>query len=189
MGHAPHEGGDVQAALVGFDAGRYRLLSDWCYALSALIRFIEVKRARLRPGGSPRGSERLCWTVKAGGNHRDAQFVCEPLVNHCPKDDVRLFMRTLTNDGRDIMDFVQGDIWTPRDVQEDPVSTIDRGLFQQGTGDSLVRRVNSAIVAVPYACPHDPMAHVSHNRLHIGKVEIDQPGNSNQVGDPLHSLP
>ena len=87
------------------------------------------------------------------------------------------------------MNFVQVHIQATSDIQEDAAGPVNGGFFQQGTGNCLVGGLDGTIVTMRHTGPHDSHTHARHDRLHVGKVQIDQAGRRDQVGDALDRLP
>src|SRR5439155_26443764 len=146
---------------VGLDPRRKALLGIGRDALPALVGLVEVTSiasitSTYRWPWGPGSRARLnLGTVKASGNHGDTQLVLEFLVNHLPKDDVGLFMSALTNNGRRLMNFVQGHIQATSDIQEDAAGPVNGGFFQQGTRNRLVGGLDGTIVTMRHTGPHD----------------------------------
>ena len=61
-------------------------------------------------------------------------------------------------------------------------------LFEQRTRDRGLRGLERASIALGDAGSHDRIAHARHDAADIGKVEIDQAGNGDQIADPLRRL-
>ena len=51
-----------------------------------------------------------------------------------------------------------------------------------------LRRLDRAVLALGDAGAHHRHAHAGHDRLHVGEIEVDQPGHEDQIGDPLDRL-
>ena len=76
---------------------------------------------------------------------------------------------------------------TAGDVEQDPHRALDR-LLQQRRGDSDLGRLGGAVLAAGRSDTHQGAAGVAHDRADVSEVEVDEPGNSDQVGDPLDAL-
>src|SRR5437899_3014146 len=64
----------------------------------------------------------------------------------------------------------------------------DRSSFQQRRGNGRLRRFDGPALATSRGSAHDGITHTLHNRLHVGKVAVDDAWNGNDVRDALHRL-
>ena len=74
------------------------------------------------------------------------------------------------------------------DVDENAARTVDCTCFEKRRSNCLLCSVGSSPCSVRGSCTHDGVAHACHNRLHVGKVAIDDSGNGDDVGNTLHAL-
>ena len=59
------------------------------------------------------------------------------------------------------------------------------------SGDAIARCAASMVRFVPARRrrAHHRITHARHDRLHVGEVAVDDAGNRDDVGNPLHALP
>ena len=59
------------------------------------------------------------------------------------------------------------------------------------SGLEIARRAASIARSCAFgdAGAHHRQAHARHDRLHVGEVEVDQPGHEDQIRNPLNRLP
>ena len=87
-----------------------------------------------------------------------------------------------------LLHFLQADVHGAGDVDEDALGPLDRGL-QQGAGNSHPGCFLRLALAGGTAHAHVRHAGIFHDGGHVGKVQIDEAGISDQVRDGLHRLP
>jgi len=109
-------------------------------------------------------------------------------VDHRPEDDVGLFVGRLLDDPRRFLHFVDGQVGAAREVDEDPPRALDGRFVQERARHGLLSRVQGAVLAPADAGPHERHPHAGHDRADIGEVEIDQPGDEDEIGDSLDGL-
>ena len=76
---------------------------------------------------------------------------------------------------------------TARNVEDDAVRAFHGGL-EQRRRDGFLRRVGGAVLAAPLADAHHRRARIAHDRLDVGKIQIDEPGLGDEVADARDSL-
>src|SRR5205807_4061401 len=124
---------------------------------------------------------------EAGGDHGDLDFAGHFLVDDGPEDDVRVLVRRGAHDLGRLVDLMQRQVGPTGDVEQDAARPVDRGL-QQRRGDRVASGVRGALVAATEADAHQGGALTGHDGLDVGKVQVDQSGLHDQVGDALHAL-
>ena len=127
--------------------------------------------------------------AEAGCNHRDLHLPFERRVDDRAEDDVGVFVRRFLNDGRCLTHFDQREIRSASDVDDDTAGALDRRVFEQRARNGAARRLDRAVLALGDAGAHHGEPHAGHDRLHVGEVEVDEPGDEDQIGDPLYGLP
>ena len=60
--------------------------------------------------------------------------------------------------------------------------------LEERAGDRLLGGLDRPVLAGRPADPHERRPGVVHDRLHVGEVEVDQPGDRDDVADPLDAL-
>ena len=125
---------------------------------------------------------------KAGGDHRNADFVAHAIINLRAEDQVHFGMCALFDDGGGFVDFEQRHITATRDVEQDAACAVD-GHIQQVAVDRRFCRLTSAVIAFSPPDSHQRRATFRHDRAYISEVEIDQRWHGNQFGNPLNTLP
>ena len=134
------------------------------------------------------GADGLLALGEAGRDHRDAHLVVERRVDHRAEDDVGVLVGGFLDDARRLLDLVDGQVRAPGEVDQDALGALDRGVVQQRARHRLLRGVERAVLASADAGAHERHAHARHDRAHVGEVEVDQPGDEDQVRDALHGL-
>ena len=86
-----------------------------------------------------------------------------------------------------LVDLVEGEVGAAGHVEQDALGAGDGGL-EQRAGHRVARRVGGTRVAVAEADAHQRRALARHDRLDVGEVEVDEPGEDDQVADALHAL-
>ena len=97
-------------------------------------------------------------------------------------------MGGLLHDARGFLHLVDRQIGAAGEVDEDALGALDRGVVEERTGDRLLGGIERAVLAVADAGAHHGHAHAGHDRADVGEVEVDEAGDEDQVGDPLHGL-
>src|SRR5215212_3290294 len=133
------------------------------------------------------GVDLLGGPVEPGRDHRDPDLVPEGVVDHGPEDDVGVGVGGRSDHLGGLVDLEQAQVGAAGDVEEYAPGPVDRRL-QQGRGDGLLGRGHGPVLAAGLADAHQRRAGLAHGRPHVGEVEVDQPGDGDQVGDPLHAL-
>ena len=130
----------------------------------------------------------LMAVVKAGGDHGDPDLVAERVVDDGAEDDVRVRVGGALDDLGRLVDLEQAEVVAAGDVEQDP------GRALRPTPPAAATRWRSWPPRRPgsrrpaIADPHQRAAGVVHDRAHVGEVEVDQPGDGDQVGDALNAL-
>ena len=70
-----------------------------------------------------------------------------------------------------------------------PRAPLTDASSSSGLEIARVGRLHRAVLAFGDAGAHHRQAHARHDRLHVGEVEVDQPGHEDQVRDALNRLP
>src|SRR5262245_14277688 len=83
---------------------------------------------------------------------------------------------------------VQQEVMSSCDIHKDASSSLNRSLFQETAGNGFLGCLDSSALTGSSAGAHQRHTHSVHNGLHIGKVQIDQPGNNDQIGNALNGL-
>ena len=86
-----------------------------------------------------------------------------------------------------LLHFLQTDVHRAGDVDKDALGPLDRSL-QQGAGNGHTGGFLGLALAGSPAHAHVSHTCVLHNGRHVGKVQIDEAGVADQVGNGLHCL-
>ena len=114
-------------------------------------------------------------------------LVAHGVVDDGTEDDVRVGVRDGVDDLRCLVHFEEAEVGPAGDVEQDATRPFDRRL-EQRRGDGGAGGVGGAAVANRRSDPHDGGPGVDHDHLHVGEVGVDQPGNSDEIGDAAHAL-
>ena len=86
-----------------------------------------------------------------------------------------------------LLHLLQADVHGAGDVDEHAVSAVDGG-FQQGAGDGHLGGLLGLALAGGAAHAHVGQTRILHHGGDVGKVQVDEAGVADQVGDGLHRL-
>ena len=86
------------------------------------------------------------------------------------------------------VDLEQAHILAADDRNDDALGARHADAVEQRVGDGLLRSVKRAVLTLAFAGAHHRLAHLTHDRAHVGKVEVDEAGHDHQVGDRAHAL-
>src|SRR3954468_363182 len=139
--------------------------------------------AGLLAGGARTGAA----VVEARRDDRHADLVADLLVDDRAEDDVGGRVGGALDDLGGLVDLEQADVLAARDVEQDPGGALD-GLLEQRAGDRLLGGLDRAVLAAGLPDAHERRTGVGHDRAHVGEVEVDEAGDRDEVGDPLHAL-
>ncbi len=182
-------------------ASRRRRLRPCLGLLDALLHALGVGAQPLRQLGDPRlvighgrhllgrarGRTHDPDIVDAGRHHRDPDDPLQALVEGRPDDDVGVLIDLFADPGRGLVDFVQGEVLAARDRDQQPARALHRHVVDQRIGDGGFGGAQRALLARRLAGPHHGLAHLAHDRAHVGKVEVDEAFLHHQVGDAGHA--
>ena len=146
-----------------------------------------VRQVHRRRGRRRRNHPRPA-LVEAGGDHRDLDLPGQGRVHHRAEDDVGVLVRRLVDDRHRVVHFHQRHVGPAGDVDDHAAGAVHRGVFEQRTRHGAVGRIDGPAVPVAGGRAHHRHAHPLHDRLHVGEVEVDDPGDQDQVGDALDRL-
>ena len=96
-------------------------------------------------------------------------------------------MHRLLHQRGGLLHLLQTDVHGAGDVDQHAPRAVD-GRFQQGGGDGHARRFLGLALAGGAADAHVGKTGVLHDGRHVRKVQVDEPGVADQVGDGLHRL-
>ena len=125
--------------------------------------------------------------VEARGDHADLHLTAHALVDDRAEDDVRLGVGRGVDDLGRLVDLEQGQVGAAGDREQHAARAVDR-LLEERRRDRLTCRVRCAGLARSVADAHERGAGVGHDRLHVGEVEVDEPGHRDEVADALDAL-
>ena len=97
-------------------------------------------------------------------------------------------MRSALNDAAGLLHFGELERRGSGDVDEDAARAVDRAGFEQWRSNRFLRCFDRALGPASGRRAHDRVSHARHDRLHVGKVAIDDAGDRDDVGDALHAL-
>ncbi|VTR66382.1 hypothetical protein DESC_480092 [Desulfosarcina cetonica] len=124
----------------------------------------------------------------AGGDHGDAHGVAHVVVDDRAPDDFRVVTDFVVNALGGFGHLFHGQIAVGGDVHQHPLGTGNIDIFQKRVGDGPFRRFQCPVIAAGDADAHDGHAGPAHGGLHVGEVQVDQPGHHDQVGDALDRM-
>src|SRR5947209_20360564 len=127
-------------------------------------------------------------SVEAGGDDGDFDPTIEGGVLHRTEDDVGLRMRGAADHVSGFVDLKECQVHTASDVEEDSTRPTDVDI-EKGAGDSLLGGIERTGFTSGLADSHEGRACRGHDGLDVGKVQVDQTRNGNQVTDTLNALP
>ena len=104
------------------------------------------------------------------------------------KDDVGIFGGDPLHDRRSLVDLMEREFARTRNVQQDSLRPVDRGIFEQRTGNRFASGLDGAALTPGDRRPHHRVAHARHDGPDVGEVAVDDPGDGNDIGDALHAL-
>ena len=125
---------------------------------------------------------------ESGRDDRDADLVLHRRVDDRAEDDVRLVVRRLVHDLRCLVDLVDRQIGAAGEVDEHASRAGDRRVVEQRARDGLLRGVDRAILSAPDTRAHHRHAHARHDRANVGEIQVDEPGDQDEIRDALHRL-
>src|ERR1019366_2027063 len=126
--------------------------------------------------------------AEAGGDDGDLYRVLHLLVHDGAENNVRIFVRGTLDDRAGLLHFGQFKRGRAGDVDEDAAGAVDGSGFEQRGADGFRRGFDRAFGAAGGGRTHDGVSHASHDGLHVGEVAVDDAGDGDDVGDPLHAL-
>ena len=85
--------------------------------------------------------------LEAGGDDRDLDHLLHGRVDDRAEDDVGLRVGQAVDELRGLGDLVQGDVLAARDVDEDAVGALDRGVDEERAGDGLLGGFDGPVLA------------------------------------------
>src|SRR5690606_13413635 len=85
------------------------------------------------------------------------------------------------------VEFEQRHVIAAGDVHQHALGALDGDIVEQGIVDGAFGSLEGAGFACGFAHAHQGGAHAAHDGADIGKVEVDQTGHDDQVGDPAHA--
>ncbi len=119
-------------------------------------------------------------SFEAGSDDRDADLIAHVGVDDRAEDDLNIGVSGFANNSSGLVDLVQGEVWATSDVEEDTAGAID-GDIQQLAGDGRFRREAGSVVAFGFANRHKGGAAFGHNGFDIGKIEVDETGDGDEL--------
>ena len=133
--------------------------------------------------------QRIAWsrgltTVKTCRNHRHANFVAQRVIDGHTKDDVGIGVHNFGNERCCLVDFVNAQVGSTLNRQQYAMRAVDGGV-QQGRGNCRFGRLHRAFGTTGGTDTHQGGSGVLHDRAHVCKVEVNQAGVGDQVGNTL----
>src|SRR6185437_10453810 len=98
-------------------------------------------------------------------------------------NDVGVLVDFFADAGGGLVDFVQRKVLAAGDRDQQPLGTLHRGVVDQRIGDRRFGGGERAFLTGGFTGAHHRLAHLAHDRAHVGKVEIDQSFLDHQIGD------
>src|SRR5262249_1262596 len=118
----------------------------------------------------------------------DFHIVLQPFILDCTNDDGSVLVARFLNDGGSLIHFRQLQGTRAGDVDEDAASTVEGAGLQKRRRNGGWGGLDGARGALRHRRAHDRVAHVGHNRLHVGKIAVDDTRDGDDVGNPLYRL-
>ena len=106
-----------------------------------------------------------------------------------PKMMLASSSRRLLHDRRRLAHLDERQVRAAGDVDDHAARAVHRRALEQRARNRAPRRLDRAVLPFGDAGAHHRQAHARHDRLHVGEVEVDQPGHENQIRNPLNRLP
>src|SRR5579871_826774 len=114
--------------------------------------------------------------------------VLHRFILHRAKNNIRVFRRGLLDDRRRFMHFMQRKARAAANVDKNSLRTLNRIVFQQRARDRAIRGIHRAIRSGRDRSAHHGVTLAAHDRLHVGKVPIDNARHGDNVRNALHRL-
>ena len=124
---------------------------------------------------------------KAGGDDGHADLVLQLVVEGGAEDDERVGMGGLLDQVGRRLHFLQTDVHGAGDIDQHALGAIDGGL-QQGAGDGHLGGLLGLVLAGSPAHTHVGHPRILHDGGDVGKVQVDEAGVLDEVGDGLDRL-
>ncbi len=115
-------------------------------------------------------------------------FSPSELVDARAEDDVRVLVRLLLHEARGLLDLFHLQVGSADDVDEDPRGALDADVVEQRRGDGHLRGEARAVLALGDAGAHERSAHVAHDGLHVGEVDVHDAVLRDEIADALDGL-
>ncbi len=126
--------------------------------------------------------------LETGRDDGNADLIAHVLVDYGAEDQIHVSMRGFLDDGRRLIDLEQAHVRPACHIEQNAARSIN-GHVQQIAANSGFRSLAGTVLAARGANRHQSGAAFAHDRPHIGKVEVDQARNGDQLGNALNALP
>ena len=139
--------------------------------------------------GQPAAGVRLgLGHVDAGRDDGHADRAFHGRIQRRADDDVGVGIDLFADLLGRLVHLEQGQVVAAGDVDENALGAVQADLVQQRVGDRLFGGFHGAVVARALARAHHGLAHLVHDRAHVGEVEVDEARTDHQVGHALDAL-
>src|SRR5580658_11330093 len=126
--------------------------------------------------------------AESSGDHGDFHGLLHGIVHYCAENNVGIFVRGFLDDGRSFVHFLQAEAGRAGDIDQNSLRALNAIVFEQRAIDGAIRGVDRAIRAGSDRGAHHRVALAGHNRLHVGKIAIDDAGDGDDVRNALYRL-
>src|SRR5690606_27491495 len=126
--------------------------------------------------------------VKIRSDYCNFEDVTHIWINRSAKDDVCVLVRLLLNERSGVLDFSHAHVGTTHDIDEYACCTFHGDVIEQRRCDCLLSREPSTPVTLCATRAHERTAHIGHHCSDVGKINIDDAIQSDQIADASHSL-
>src|SRR3984885_13371130 len=119
--------------------------------------------------------------AEARCDHGNFHGLLHCVVHYRTENDIGIFVSGFLDDGRSLVDLLQAETGRAGDVDQNSLRALDAIVFEQRAVDGAIGGIDGAIRAGSNRGAHHGVALARHNRLHVGKIAIDDAGNSDDV--------
>src|SRR3954469_24214853 len=125
--------------------------------------------------------------LETSRDHGHADLLVHRRVDDGSEDDVGVGVGCLNREARGLVDLEQAEILAAGDIEQHALRAVDL-LLDQRRGDCGLGHLHGAVLAGAGPHAHQRGAGLVHDEADIREVEVDQPGDRDQIGDPLDAL-
>src|SRR5690606_16312249 len=126
-------------------------------------------------------------STQTGSNNGNLQLFGHFRIDKRTNHHCGRVLSKLTHNIANLGELAQVEVHTCGDVDQNTLGTLQVDVFQQRAANSCFGGFASTVLAGGTASTHHRHAHFRHNRLNIGKVDVDHAVTGNQVCNALNS--